>query len=49
MNLEESINKWLDYLLIDKKFSKNTIKTYKSNLYSFKDFIGKDKIVKNRN
>ena len=43
------IDKFLDYLLIDKNYSKNTIDSYKNDLVKFFDYINKDikKITKN--
>ena len=44
MNINTWIAKWKDYLLIDKKFSDNTIEKYEKNLKHFKEFIEKEKI-----
>ena len=38
----KDINDFLDYLLIDKKYSDNTIESYKNDLYKFYDFLKKD-------
>lgn len=37
--MEDYINDYLDFLLIDKKYSSNTIGSYKSDLNKFKSFI----------
>ena len=43
------INKFLDYLLIDKNYSKNIIDSYKNDLVKFYDYVNKDikKVTKN--
>ena len=45
----QEINLFLDYLLIDKNYSKNTIASYKNDLIKFNDYINKDikKVSKN--
>ena len=45
----QEINMFLDYLLIDKNYSKNTIASYKNDLIKFNDYINKDikKVSKN--
>ena len=45
-DLSEFIELFLNYLLIEKKYSKNTIKSYETDLIDFKDFIKNKKINK---
>ena len=46
MNLKESIEDFLRYLLIDKNYSNNTIESYKEDLLKFNEFF-KDKNINN--
>ena len=39
MNLKESIEDFLRYLLIDKNYSNNTIESYKEDLFKFNEFF----------
>ena len=48
MRLDKYIFEFTNYLLIDKNYSKNTIDSYKNDLYSFDSFIKKDIININK-
>lgn len=39
--IDTYIDEFIDYLIIDKKYSENTIKSYKNDLKKFKNFINK--------
>jgi len=39
---KNAINEFKDYLIIDKKYSNNTIDTYTNQIYKFYDFVNKD-------
>ena len=39
--IEEYIDEFIEYLLIDKKYSENTIKSYKNDLNNFNNYINK--------
>lgn len=41
-DLKEAINNFLDYLRIDKNYSKNTIDSYKNNLYNYHTYMQKE-------
>ena len=46
MNLKESIEDFLRYLIIDKNYSNNTVESYKEDLLKFNDYF-KNKNIKN--
>ena len=38
-NIEECINRFIEYLIIDKKYSENTVKSYNNDLKKYKSFF----------
>ena len=44
--MEELINKFIEYLIIDKKYSENTIKSYNNDLKKFNNYFEKKSINK---
>lgn len=44
--IDDLINKFIEYLIIDKKYSENTIKAYNNDLKKFKNFV-KSKTINN--
>lgn len=40
--IERDIDEFIEYLLIDKKYSENTIKSYKNDLKNFSNYINKE-------
>ena len=43
---EDYLNSYKNYLIIDRKYSKNTINTYMNDLIKFNQFIDKKNILK---
>ena len=38
-NIEEYLSKFIEYLIIDKKYSENTVKSYHNDLKKFQIFF----------
>lgn len=48
MNIENLIGKFINYIMIEKNLSLNTVSAYKNDLLKFKDFVEKKRLNLNR-